>query len=125
MGDIRYLFTNPLFSLVPGFVVKINKNRQLWKRTPDEKGEGGRIVVEASNGLRSAEFTAYSLLFTVPAGGPEWQFCVIPGAASGCVESSVARHVLKKKFAVKFADKFAVPGRAVNCEDYAVPIRDH
>src|SRR5437764_14303423 len=38
----------------------------------------------------------------------------MPDAAEGCTESSVARRPLVKKFAVKFADKFAVPRAPVN-----------
>ena len=95
-------------------LVKIKKNRQFWKRTSAEADGDGKMVVAASNGLRITEFTAYSLLFTVPAGNPEWEVHVIADAAGGCAESSVARSAGKKKFAVIFADKFAVPRAPVN-----------
>jgi len=95
-------------------LVKIKRNRQFWKRTSDETNGDGKIAVEASNGLRMAEFTAYSLLFTVPGGGPEWEFHLIRGAAGGCADSSVARHPFEKKFTVRFTDKFAVPRTPVN-----------
>ncbi|PYX98306.1 MAG: hypothetical protein DMG62_01005 [Acidobacteria bacterium] len=70
--------------------------------------------VGASNGLRISEFTAYSLLFTVLGGREKTRISIIPDAACGCAELSVARHLFAKQFAVKFADKFAVPRTAVN-----------
>jgi len=64
--------------------------------------------------MRISEFTAYSLLFTVLGGGEKLRISVIPDAAAGYAELSVARHPFVKKFAVKFADKFAVPRTPVN-----------
>jgi hypothetical protein len=48
--------------------VKIKRNRAFPKRksaATDETDEKWKMTVEASNGSQSAEFTAYSLLFTV------------------------------------------------------------
>ena len=53
--------------------------------------------------MRISEFTAYSLLFTVLGGGEKLRISVIPDAAAGYAELSVARHPFAKKFAVKFA----------------------
>ena len=64
--------------------------------------------------MRISQFTAYSLLFTVLGGGEKSEIPIMPDAAEGCTESSVARHPFVKKFTVKFADKFAVPRTPVN-----------
>ena len=68
--------------------------------------------------MRISEFTAYSLLFTVISGKEKSRIPVIPDAAGGCTESSVARWPFVKKFAVKFADKFAVPRTPVNSASF-------
>ncbi|PYY06323.1 MAG: hypothetical protein DMG64_01390 [Acidobacteria bacterium] len=70
--------------------------------------------------MRISEFTAYSLLFTVISGKEKSRIPVIPDAAGGCTESSVARWPFVKKFAVKFADKFAVPRTPVNYAGFAL-----
>jgi hypothetical protein len=53
--------------------VKIKGNRAFPKRksaatdqTDEQRDRKGKMTVEASNGSQQAEFTAYSLLFTVP-----------------------------------------------------------
>jgi len=96
--------------------VKISSQREIsfWN------SRGCRRVLVASarrwreQRMRISEFTAYSLLFTVLCGGEKSRTSVIPSRAGGCAESSVARRPFVKKFAVKFADKFAVPCTAVN-----------
>src|SRR5207248_11607325 len=96
--------------------VKISSQREvsIWN------SRGCRRVLVASarrwreQRMRISEFTAYSLLFTVLCGGEKSRTSVIPSRAGGCAESSVARRPFVKKFAVKFADKFAVPCTPVN-----------
>ena len=82
-------------------------------------GGCGRVLVASTRRwreqrMRISQFTAYSLLFTVLGGGEKLGISIMPDAAEGCTESSVARRPLVKKFAVKFADKFAVPRAPVN-----------
>src|SRR5262249_22839452 len=58
-----------------------------------------------------------SLLFAVLFRGSKSRVSIIPDAARGCAELSVARHRFQKKFTHKFADKFTVPRTPVNLSD--------
>src|SRR5262249_31103354 len=60
----------------------------------------------------------FSLLFAVLFGGSKSRVSIIPGATGGCAELSVARAALQKKYAVNFADKFAVPRISANAAGF-------
>jgi len=85
--------------------VKIKRNRAFPKRksaATDETDEKWKMTVEASNGSQSAEFTAYSLLFTVREAAAKH---VIPASHCGnrgCAKLSVARTRQSGKFTVNF-----------------------
>jgi hypothetical protein len=66
--DVRFIFTKVLLSLVRRFACENQEKSCIPKRksaATDETDEKWKMTVEASNGSQSAEFTAYSLLFTV------------------------------------------------------------
>jgi hypothetical protein len=99
--------------------VKIKGNRAFPKRksaatdqTDDQRDRKRKMTIKTSNGSQSAEFTAYSLLFTVREAAAKH---VIPASHCGnrgCAKLSVARTRQSGKFTVNFTVP-AKPGAGI------------
>ena len=73
--------------------VKISSQREIsfWNSRGCGRVLAATIRRWREQRMRISEFTAYSLLFTVLCGGEKTRISLIPDAAGGCAELSVAR----------------------------------